>query len=57
MYEFLKAFIMTNDVRWGTHYREFQLILDNKHALLLFSVDECVDLNSSVTIQAIAITL
>lgn len=53
----IKPLVMASQVRWGTHCKEFQSILDNRQAFRAFALDQRTDLSSSDTARAVAKTL
>jgi hypothetical protein len=48
-----QALVMANSTRWGTHYKEFQSILNNKQALRKWAIDQRVDFCTCVTSRAV----
>ena len=53
----IKPLVMAKQVRWGTHCKEFQSILDNRQVFRTFVLDQRTDLSSSDTARAVVKTL
>jgi hAT family C-terminal dimerisation region len=52
-----KPLIIAKVVRWGTHRKEFQSIIDNRSVFRAFAADSRTDLTSSDTARTIAKTI
>jgi Protein of unknown function (DUF 659) len=49
-----RALKMANSTRWGTHFKEFESIIENKQALRRWAIDQRVDFTTSDTSRAIS---